>query len=225
MADVNHVTDVANNNSGGIAGQTVAEYLRALSAGSAAPGGGSAAALAGALAAALCAMAAKLTLKHLTDPSIRQLMSAAAMDADALVNRLMSFADQDACAYIQVMAAYRLPGDSEGDRRSRSSAIQSALQTATAVPMETLQALSDTVHPLQIVLDNGNIHCRDDAGVALRLLRCAAQSTAANIRANLKLLSGHYPASEIQNTFIRISSEITKCLVDLNHRHFEEDTP
>jgi formiminotetrahydrofolate cyclodeaminase len=225
MADVNHVTDIANKNSGGVAGQTVAEYLRALSAGSAAPGGGSAAAFAGALAAALCAMAAKLTLKRLTDPSIRQPMSAAAMDADALVNRLMLLADQDACAYVQVMAAYRLPGDSEGDRRSRSSAIQSALQTATAVPMETLQALSDTVHPLQIVLDNGNIHCQDDAGVALRLLRCAAQSTAANIRANLKLLSGHYPASEIQNTFIRISSEITKCLADLNHRYFEDDTP
>lgn len=225
MADVNHVTDVANKNSGGVAGQTVAEYLRALSAGSAAPGGGSAAALAGSLAAALCAMAAKLTLKRLTDPSIRQPMSAAAMDADALVNRLMSLADRDAHAYTQVMAAYRLPGDSEGDRRSRSSAIQSALQTATAVPMETLQALSDMVHPLQTVLDNGNSHCRDDAGVALRLLRCAAQSTAANIRANLKLLSGYYPASEIQNTFIRISSEITKCLVDLNHRYFEDGTP
>lgn len=225
MADASHVTDIANKSSGGVAGQTVAEYLRALSAGSAAPGGGSAAALAGALGAALCAMAARLTLKRLAAPSIRQPMSAAAMDADALVNRLMSLADRDAQAYTQVMAAYRLPGDFEDDRRNRSNAIQSALQTATAVPMETLQALSDAVHPLQIVLDNGNIHCRDDVGAALRLLRCAAQSTAANIRANLKLLSGHCPASEIQKTFIRISSEITKCLADLNHRYFEDDTP
>ncbi len=225
VVDIHHAADLVNTDSNGIAGQTIHNYLNDLADGTAAPGGGSAAALAGALAAALCAMAAKLTLKRLSDPELCRRMNDAVMDADTLVDILMSLADQDVHAYTRVMAAYRLPADSEDNRRIRSEAVQSALHTATTVPMELLYALSEAVHPLRIVLDHGNIHCRDDVGVALRLLRCAAQSASANIRANLKQLSDPRIVSEIQNTYVGISDEVTKSMADLNRRYFEEDAP
>ena len=87
----------------------ITEYLAKAAAGTAVPGGGSVAALNGALAAGLTEMVANLTVGKKGYEAVEEDMKALADKASQLRNKLTAAIDQDADAYTEVMAAYKLP--------------------------------------------------------------------------------------------------------------------
>ncbi len=84
-------------------------FLDDLASGEPTPGGGSAAALAGALGAALAAMVANLTVGRKRYVDVDAQMQAVLGEAESLRGRLTALVAEDAQAYDQVRAAYRLP--------------------------------------------------------------------------------------------------------------------
>ena len=83
------------------------------------------------------------------------------------------------------MAAYRLPKASDDEKAARTRAIQSALQDATVVPLDTLRACAHALAHARVVAEHGNASAASDAGVAIGLLRAAAAGADANVRINL----------------------------------------
>jgi formiminotetrahydrofolate cyclodeaminase len=98
---------------------------------------------------------------------------------------LTQLADADAKAFDRVMAAYKLPKATDQEKAARTQAIQSALQGATTVPLDTLRACTDALAHAKVVAEHGNRSAASDAGVAIGLLRAAATGAQANVQTNL----------------------------------------
>ncbi|HKX89676.1 MAG TPA: cyclodeaminase/cyclohydrolase family protein [Sphingopyxis sp.] len=167
------------------AGMTVSQLLAALASPDPTPGGGTAAAIAGAMGASLLVMVAGLAKsKHNTDEE-KAALSTARQALEPIVAALTDLADRDTTAFDAVMAAYRLPKATDDEKAARTRQIQAALRGATEVPLETLRACVAAIDHGRVVQDFGNPSAESDAGVAMGLLRAAADGAAANVRINL----------------------------------------
>ena len=120
---------------------TINGFLSELSADSPAPGGGSAAALAGAAAAALCAMVCRLTLSREKYRDSWPAMKDALAEAESLAARLRDLIQEDAEAYLAVVAARALPTGTPEAKAARTAAVQAATVRSAEVPLETLDRL------------------------------------------------------------------------------------
>lgn len=164
---------------------TLTDFNDKLAADSSTPGGGSAAALAGAMSAALCAMIARLTLSRSKYEKAWQEMEQVLSGADDLMQRLLALVDKDTEAYSGVVAALRMPKESDGQKARRQEALEQAYKQAALVPMETLRTVAGLVTLLEKALEKGNPNCVTDAGVSAQLLRASAVGAAYNVRINL----------------------------------------
>lgn len=164
---------------------TLNEFSDALAADTAAPGGGSTAAVVAALAASLAAMLARLTAGRprfaAVDASMQQVIAA----ADPLRRQLLTLATTDAEAFDAVMAAFRLPKDSDSQKAERQAAIQTAYQLATAVPLQTLAAAVEALALCVQVIEQGNPNAVTDGITGALLAEAAAQGAALNVQVNL----------------------------------------
>lgn len=160
-------------------------FLDDLASGEPTPGGGSAAALAGALGAALATMVARLTVGRKRYADVEPAMQAVLDEADPLRVRLTQLVSEDAQAYEAVRAAYKLPKESELDQHERGVAIQSALQAASATPLETMRACIATMQLAERAASLGNVNAATDGAVGVLLAYAGLQGAALNVRVNL----------------------------------------
>ncbi len=142
------------------------EFLEALAAPSATPGGGSAAAAAGAMAAALGAMVAGL---------------AKASEEQYTQDRLLfsSAVRRDARAYEAVLAAYRRP------KEERGPFVQEALRQAAAVPLEVAERAAALKRRLGELAQQVSPKFSSDIETARALASAAVTGAVANVRINL----------------------------------------
>jgi glutamate formiminotransferase len=140
------------------------DFLDALAAPTATPGGGSASAAAGAMAAALGAMVTRLAkLDPAPFEDDRKFFTAAV--------------DRDAEAFIQVMAAYKRPRDERGPY------VEAALHGAAEVPLQVMER----AHALGVRLNALEIPARfaSDLAVAKSLVIAARAGAWENVKINL----------------------------------------
>jgi formiminotetrahydrofolate cyclodeaminase len=164
---------------------TVAQLLAALASPDPTPGGGTAAAIAGAMGTSLLVMVSGLAKSKNNLDDEKAALAAAKSALEPISSRLTELADADTQAFNEVMAAYRLPKATDEDKTARTRAIQAALRGATEIPLETLRACADALAHSRTVADHGNQSAASDVGVAIGLLRAAAEGAAANVRINL----------------------------------------
>lgn len=167
---------------------TVAQLMGALANSEPTPGGGTAAAIVGAMGTSLLVMVTGLAKSKTNTDEEKTALVAARAALEPIAGRLMELADADTGAFNAVMAAYKLPKATDAEKAARTAAIQEALRGATVVPLDTLRACVDAITHSRIVAEHGNRAAASDAGVAIGLLRAAADGAAANVRINLDSL-------------------------------------
>ncbi len=149
------------------------------------PGGGSASALSGALAAGLVAMVARGTAASKRHADRADEMNAIADESDRLRVELLDLVDEDASAFDQVMAAFRLPKETPAEQSARAEEIQKSYEAAVEPPMSVcLRSLRILELALQVA-ENGKPNAVSDAGVAALLASTALEGAALNVRINL----------------------------------------
>jgi len=158
--------------------ETLERFLERLASTDPAPGGGGSAAVATAMAAALVEMAAGLSTDQLDDAA------AVGAAAGGLRRRALTLADVDAAAYGRVLAAYRLPRDSDPEARRRE--IREALEGATAVPLEIAGLAADVAGLGNRLVASGNPNLEGDAAAAVHLARAAAHAAARLVELNVR---------------------------------------
>jgi formiminotetrahydrofolate cyclodeaminase len=164
---------------------SVSEFAASLASDAAVPGGGSASAAAGACGAALLEMVVRLTLgKEKYRASWGDLEPLADRLHDARL-RLLELVDEDTKAFEAVVAARRLPKDSEKEKTARVAAVEAANVLAATVPMQTAFFAHEGLKAAPVVLEKGNPNAASDAWVAALLLQGAALGALANVRINL----------------------------------------
>jgi formiminotetrahydrofolate cyclodeaminase len=102
--------------------------------------------------------------------------------ADELFRRLM---DEDAAAYDQLRAAFQI------DKKApeRAAQIAQAARLSGSVPLETAALVHRLLEDLGHLRRIGNPLLASDADAAEHLARAALHAAAANVRANLPLMS------------------------------------
>lgn len=169
--------------------ESLCALLEQLSAATPTPGGGSAAALVGSVAASLVAMVAGLTIGKRAYQPVEQEMRTVLAEATKLRDELVELSDRDSEAFNAVMAAYRLPKETEADRAARENAIQAALRGATEVPYQTALRCFRVVELAEIVVTRGNKSALSDGGAAAALAEGALQAALLNVAINLSAIS------------------------------------
>jgi formiminotetrahydrofolate cyclodeaminase len=176
--------------------QPLRDVLAAFQAGTPTPGGGSAAALTGALGSSLLAMVASLPRNRAATPEERGRLLSAAERCRAHAAALALAVDEDRAAYEEVVAAYRLPKDTDGEKAERASRVQQGLRRAIAVPLAVMRRCAGSAVLAETVAALGNRNAASDVGTALELLGAGLRSARLNVEANLGAMKdGKYSAS------------------------------
>ena len=163
----------------------ITEYLVKAAAGTAVPGGGSVAALNGALAAGLTEMVANLTVGKKGYEAVEEEMKALADKASQLRKKLTAAIDQDADAYTEVMAAYKLPKTTDEETSLRKQKIQDAIKHAALVPLEVARDALAVIDLAGRAIRKGNKNAASDGAVAAMNARTAALAAIYNVKINL----------------------------------------
>ncbi len=175
--------------------QPLSVFLDTLSAGHAAPGGGSAAALAVALGAGLCAMAARLSSRQLPALDIEFLVA----EAEHLRSSAASLVQADAESYRDLVAALRDEADQDPgatsdtggpDAEHRRQRIDAASSEAATIPMEVVEIAAQTARLAARLAADGNPRLRGDAITAALLAQAGARAAAVLVSVNLAALPG-----------------------------------
>jgi formiminotetrahydrofolate cyclodeaminase len=177
----------------------ITEYLQQVAAGTAAPGGGSVAALNAALAAALVEMVASLTIGKKGYETVQQEMRGIGRQAAALREELTAAIDRDAEAYSEVMAAFKLPKETDRQKELRSREIQAAFKLAARVPLEVAKNAVRIIDLAGRAITSGNKNAVSDGAVAVMNARTAALAALVNVKINLTSLDDE----EFVNTVTR----------------------
>jgi glutamate formiminotransferase/formiminotetrahydrofolate cyclodeaminase len=159
-------------------------FLDAVAAGTPTPGGGSAAAHAGAMAAALAAMVARVTLGKKKYADVQARMEEIAIEAETLRAALTRAVSQDAQAFEGIMAAMKLPKDSDTEKSRRDDAIQQATRHAAEVPLEVCRQVVRVLELLVETADIGNANAVADAASGAAMARAAFQAAGLNVKVN-----------------------------------------
>jgi formiminotetrahydrofolate cyclodeaminase len=177
-----------SDTSGGIGGRPVGEFLDAVASDAPTPGGGSISAIAGASAAALIAMVARLTVGKKGFEDVQDRMEEIVNQADESRSALIALGDRDAAAFEAVMAALRLPKDTDELKADRSDALQRATADAAAAPLEVARRSASLLDPAVEVIRTGNPNAASDGATAAAMLHAAIVGAVANVEINLASL-------------------------------------
>jgi formiminotetrahydrofolate cyclodeaminase len=168
--------------------QPIGAWLDELASAAPAPGGGAAAGLTAATGAALVAMVCNLTVGKPRYAAHEETMTAALARATELRAQALWLAEEDARVFGAVAAAYRLPRETEDDRRARSEAIRAALVEAAGVPLRTAEVAAEIIALARRILDGANVNVISDVAVAASSARAALEAAVVNVEVNLAAL-------------------------------------
>ncbi len=164
-------------------------FLAELGSKAATPGGGGAAAVLGAVGAALSGMVAHLTIGKKKYAAVEADMQQLLARADALRARLAEAVDADALAFDTLMRAYGMPKQAEEDVAAREAAIQDALGSAIAAPLDCARLCREAIDLAVEASAKGNKSVVSDGGVAVLAAHAGLRSSALNVLVNAKLLT------------------------------------
>lgn len=177
---------------------TIEDFLADVASDKPTPGGGSVSALAGSMGASLARMVAGLTLGKDKYAEVEMEMQEVADLAEDLQEELTKAVARDSDAFDAVMAAFRLPRETDGDKEARSTAIQAATRLATEVPLQTAKAAAKVIDLAQTVAEKGNPNAITDAGVAALLGLAAVEGALLNVDINLGSIKDEEYKSNIE---------------------------
>jgi formiminotetrahydrofolate cyclodeaminase len=174
------------------------EFLTALASEDPTPGGGTAAAVSGAMGAALVEMVAALTLGKEKFADAHAAVRPIAEAASSTRREMLDLASEDAQAFEAVVAARRLPKETDEEKAARSKAVALSNRVATEVPMRTARAAAQLLAALPELVEKGNPNAASDAGTAALLLEASAEGALLNVGINLSGVKDSAFVAEMQ---------------------------
>lgn len=164
-------------------------YLDKLASRSPEPGGGSASALVGSLGAALVSMVGNLTLGKEKYKDVQAEIENLLKETEAVRADLQRLVQEDTEAFAAVSQAYKMPKETEEQKKARSQKIQEGLKgAATEVPFQICEKSLIVARLSKTGADIGNVGAVSDAGVAVLFADACAQAAAMNVKINLNAI-------------------------------------
>jgi len=178
----------------------VSNFLDELASNSPTPGGGSVAALAGALGAALISMVGNLTVGKKKYEDVEEDVKRIISSSEKLRYELSQLIEEDVKVFNNFMATYKMPKETEDEKKVRTEKIQEALIKAAKVPLKVAYKCLDILILSQEVAEKGNVNVVSDAGVAVLMAEAALESAILNVKINLKMIKDEKIKEELSSS-------------------------
>ena len=124
-------------------------------------------------------------LKKAGIEDVSQLASLSLNELLKIKNELNDLIDRDSEAYNTVMAAYKLPKETDEEKAARSAEIQKSLKYAIQTPYDIVVLSGKAISLLGEILANGNQNAITDIGVGTMLLMVGLEGGILNVKVNL----------------------------------------
>ncbi len=159
-------------------------FLDKLCSNSPEPGGGSASALTGSIAASLSGMLAALTVNKKGYEKVKPEMERNLKKAAELKNDLLDLLQKDTEAFDDASKAFKLPKETEEEKKKRMEAIENGLKKATEVPLAIMEKSLEVSRLASEVLKKGNEMAISDGAISALFAESAAIGGMINVRIN-----------------------------------------
>ncbi len=187
---------------------TVQHFIEKTGSSEPTPGGGSIAALTAATGAALVEMMANLTIGKKGYEDVQEEMVALQQEAKGLSARFLELLEKDTEAFQELMAAYRLPKESDAEKAHRAERIQETTKMAALVPFTIGELAYDLFRLADAVVARGNTNAITDGAIAGIQARAAVKSAFLNVKINLGSIKDSYFVEELQTKMATIESAV-----------------
>ena len=188
---------------------SVRNYLEEISSNSPTPGGGNVSAFSGAVASSLGIMVCNLTIGKKKYADVEEEIKDIKFELSLAKEEFLNLAEKDNQAFDKVMQAFKLPKDTDEQKKKRSETIEAATLEAAEAPAEVLKYCSKIIPLLQTLAEKGNQNSVSDAGVAAALISTAAEGAYLNVLINCSSLSNQTVSKEILKKNDIILSEVS----------------
>ncbi len=199
--------------------KSLKEYIGDVSSNEPTPGGGSVSALVGSLGAALTAMVGNLTIgrklyDELSD-EIKEEMDRNFEEVGKSVEKLNHIVDEDTKAFDEVMAAFKLPKETDEEKKIRSKAIQEGYKKALEVPLRCAEECFHVLEMQKVFARYGNVNAITDVGVGTLLAYSGLEGALFNVKINLLSIKDEEYRNGIDSKVNSLLSEGKKLKEDL----------
>jgi glutamate formiminotransferase/formiminotetrahydrofolate cyclodeaminase len=198
---------------------SIKEYINDLSSNSPTPGGGNVAALCGVLSSSLGMMMCNLTIGKKKYLEFDEEMKGLLIKFFEFKERFAELAIKDNEAFDKVMAAFKLPKETDEQKINRTDAIETATIEAALVPSEVISTCNILLPLLIRASEIGNQNSISDIGVAISLVNTASEGAFLNVVINCSSLNDRNKGNEIMNnsesSYTKIKSEVNNRISDL----------
>ena len=176
---------------------TLQNYLDELSSSSPTPGGGNVAAICGALACSLGMMVCNLTIGKKKYADVENEMKELLGKLETAKNDFLKLAEEDNEAFNKVMEAFKLPKETDAEKKIRNEKIDEATFEAAIVPSRVIKTSRLVIPFIETIALKGNQNSLSDAGVAAALLQTASEGAFLNVMINCSSLSNKIIGEEL----------------------------
>ena len=175
---------------GGLMNEGYMDALRSIASSEPTPGGGSVAALSLAHAHSLSLMVARLTLAKEKWADGHDAAKVSIELSEPALEEAITLAISDSEAFESVMSAYRLPKETEDEKKQRSEEIRNATIGAALAPLNTASSAQKLLSNLEKQSASCNPNALTDLASASEMALSAAKIASLNVRINLEYIEG-----------------------------------
>ena len=198
------------------------DYLDVLKSDAPAPGGGSVSALAGAQGAGLLLMVIGLTQGREKYKDFQDACDAAKPVLEEAFDELSKGIDRDTDGFNKVMAALKMPKETEEQKAERRAAIQEGTIASTDAPLRNMRFAVQALEAAEVLSGKFNPNCLSDFGVAVLNLKLCVQGAGMNVKINVPGINDEQVARAYQDKADELEARGSEIADRLYNKTMEE---
>ncbi len=164
------------------------EFIEKAASKSPTPGGGNVSSVVGALGAAMVCMVANLTLGKKGYEDYQDKVKEIIPKLEGIIEKFKELTLKDMEVFQEVVKAWKMPRETEEEKKKRAEAIEEATKKATMVPMDMCRACVEALEIAKDLATYGNKGAISDVGVGALLLLGALKGAMFSVDINLGAL-------------------------------------
>lgn len=197
---------------------TLMEYMEKAKTKEAKPGGGSVAAYVGGVGSALAIMALNLSYGRKEyedlDDSKKDKLEEEKKNFTETIAEMVKYVDEDSQSFNQALAAFKLPKNTEEEKKIRSEKIQEGYKYALNVPLSTAKRGDEVLQNLEHFAKDCSPIAISDVGCAILFVSASIEAALQNVLINLKSIK--------DEDFVKETREEVDEIVERTHKNRDE---
>lgn len=194
---------------------SVKDFIYETASDSPAPGGGSISALSAASAAALIEMVTNLTIGKKGYEEVEAEMKEVQEKAAKLKEKFVNYIDEDSDSFNKIMAAFKMPKDTDEQKKERTAKVQDAFKGASTTPFNVGKDAFELLELAQKVIEKGNSNAVTDGACAAMQARASVHGAFYNVKINLGSIKDEVFVKEMTEKVKELESKVDQIEKDI----------